>query len=511
MAPSARSAWLSPVPAGPNDRHRDAMERGLRPVLSLEGLVPGDDRDAALRQTPEQRRAPALAVEHQRQGRLAWIRCGEIRRVRRQHAERLQLGDDLRLQCFHHLRIERLVQAEQRAAVQRVDPVRDAGRQTQLLPGDKVLGQIALAAGIHLDMAIHRQRRASGGIRRHPLSRQSILPGGDRARAAGEQAKLAAKGLHLRAAIQPEQNAPLARSLHAQALGVANPPERQKGDKQQHAGDAVEAVRKPKQPTCGAKQTLLQQHRQPRQHPATRHRLRRLGKLRLRRFHLAAHGQHAARDIVRRTAHRRFPVKPVSLAAAATPRRSPSPADHPRAPVLAERAHRDAQTAGHRTAAQSLRQQRFRFPNPRCIQHNPAATPAPLPEPRLALLPVTPYRSGHRRKRNAERSRNVLLTDAAQKMKPRHSHLRRAGILRRMAVDRNQIGKIRRPARNGLHGQVAADQRGFRRRHRKAGRHGSTLLLVKHFSASGAPLQPPTSANYRLHKRPGEASPCPDV
>ena len=92
-------------------RHRDPMKRSLRPVLSVEGLVPGDDRDAALRRTPEQRRAPALAVEDQRQGRLARVRRREIRRVRRQHAERLQLGDDIRLQSLHHLRIEYLVQA----------------------------------------------------------------------------------------------------------------------------------------------------------------------------------------------------------------------------------------------------------------------------------------------------------------------------------------------------------------------------------------------------------------
>ena len=142
------------------------MKGSLRPVHSPEGLMPNDYRDAALRQTPEQRRAPALAVEDQRQGRLA-------------------------------------------------------------LPGDEMRGQVAPAAGILLDMAIHGQHRASGGIRCHPLSRAKASC--QTGIAAGQQAKRAAKGLHLGATIQAEQNVPLARSLHAQDLGVANPPERQKG------------------------------------------------------------------------------------------------------------------------------------------------------------------------------------------------------------------------------------------------------------------------------------------
>ena len=93
---------VTPLPMGRfRSRCRLYIQRNLRPVLSLEGPVAGDDRDAALRQIPGQRRAPARAVEDQCQGRLARVRRGEIRRLRRQHAERLRPGEDIRLQSVH--------------------------------------------------------------------------------------------------------------------------------------------------------------------------------------------------------------------------------------------------------------------------------------------------------------------------------------------------------------------------------------------------------------------------
>ena len=67
-----------------------------------------------------------------RQGRLPRRWHVEVRRVRRQCAERGQLRYDISLRGFHHLGIQPLVQAEQRAAAQGVDPIRDAGRQAQL-------------------------------------------------------------------------------------------------------------------------------------------------------------------------------------------------------------------------------------------------------------------------------------------------------------------------------------------------------------------------------------------
>ena len=359
-------------------------------------------------------------------------------------------------------------------------------RPTSTLTWPSTAG-VAQAAG---SAAIHCRARAScraGTAPARPAGRRSLR---QRVFTSGQRSR-------------PSRMPPPARRLHAQAPGVANPPERQEGDKQQHAGDAVEAVRKPKQPARGARQTLLRQHRQSRRDAATRHRLRRLGKHRLCRFHLAGHGQCAARDMVRRPTHRRFPVKPVSRAAVTTPLRSPSPADHPRAPVLAERAHRYAQTARHRTAAQVLQPQRFRLPNPRRIQHNSTTTPTSLSEPRLSLLPATPYRPGHRRKRNAERSRYILLTDAAQQMKTRRPQLRRTGLLRRMAVNRNQIGELHRPGRDRLHGQIAADQRGFRRRPCKRlgniGSHPCSVGVSQLSPRSGATPNDPKNSEKRNH------------
>ena len=202
--------------------------------------------------------------------------------------------------------------------------------------------------------------------------------------------------------------------------------------------------------------------------------MRRLAERRPRCLHLSGHRQNTPRNVMRRATHRRLPVSPVALAAAATPR-LPTATNHPRPTVLVERAHRYAQTTRRRAAAHPPGEKRLRIPRSPGIQHHPPAPTARLTETFLPPLPVEPHRPRHRGKRDLERMRNILLPDAAQKVQARHAALPGANILRRMAVDRNQIREVGRPILAGLHGQVAADQRGCRRCHRKAGRHRDPL------------------------------------
>ena len=150
------------------DRYRDTAELRLRPVLPLEALVPGDHRNAAHRarrlnsaglqpsRSKTSVRAGAtrcglarllceLADWKDSKGRLALasarkvlpkvaakaglagIRGGEIRRLRAQHAQLLEASaqrrQDVRLQRVGHGRIQRLVQAQEGLAAERVDPI----------------------------------------------------------------------------------------------------------------------------------------------------------------------------------------------------------------------------------------------------------------------------------------------------------------------------------------------------------------------------------------------------
>ena len=165
-------------------------------------LRQGDAGNALGGQPAEQLRAPAFAVEHQRQVRLR-------RRARggRQQAERLQLRHDAVADLGHHLRIDLLVDAQQGRAAERVEPVAGRGRQLQFLARDEVLGQVGLAA-VELDMAIDEQRGGGGGIVRGPLPGQGRAPGVQRLGVGGQLVQLAPQGARLGAAVPGPAGAP---------------------------------------------------------------------------------------------------------------------------------------------------------------------------------------------------------------------------------------------------------------------------------------------------------------
>ena len=122
-------------------------EVAIRPALRLRALDPSH-RDAQRAQLAEQARAPALAVEDQRQ---AW--CASAC----QQAQLAQLRHHPVPDLRHHAGVYLAVQAQQRRPAQRVHPVADRGRPGQLLAGHEMFRQPALTA-VDLHVAIDEQR-----------------------------------------------------------------------------------------------------------------------------------------------------------------------------------------------------------------------------------------------------------------------------------------------------------------------------------------------------------------
>ena len=73
---------------------------------------------------------------------------GQVRRPGVDDPERLQRRHHVSFDGGDHLRVQRLVQAQQGLAAQGVDPVAGARRQEQLLARDEVFGQAPLAPGV---------------------------------------------------------------------------------------------------------------------------------------------------------------------------------------------------------------------------------------------------------------------------------------------------------------------------------------------------------------------------
>ena len=117
MVSSAGWRWSGPA----RGAHRNGRlpELAVRPALRLRALDPGHHRDALGPQLAEQARAPALAVEHQRQARLLLLRLAALR----QQAHALQLRHDAVPDLRHHAGVHLAVQAQQRRPAQGMHPV----------------------------------------------------------------------------------------------------------------------------------------------------------------------------------------------------------------------------------------------------------------------------------------------------------------------------------------------------------------------------------------------------
>ena len=253
MVSSAGWRWSGPG--------RPASSSGWRgwprwPVLRLRALDPSHPRDAQRAQLAEQARAPALAVEDQRQ---AW--CASAC----QQAQLAQLRHHPVPDLRHHAGVYLAVQAQQRRPAQRVHPVADRGRQGQLLAGHEMFRQPALTA-VDLHVAIDEQRGDGLRIVCTPVLGQAADPG-RQPLGSGQLARAAAQGARAGAAVQAQQGAPLAGLLVAQPLGATHPPQQQEGPQQQQRLQAVEALGQ-RQLVEVAQQADLQQARQGGQHAA---------------------------------------------------------------------------------------------------------------------------------------------------------------------------------------------------------------------------------------------------
>ena len=390
----------------PVDGHRGGAEVRLRPGLPLEALVPGDHSNPAPGEAPEQGGAPAFPVEDQRQGGLAGVRDGEVRCIRAQHAQFLQRGQDVLLQRVGHGRIQRLVQAQERLAAERVDPVARGGRQAEFLARHVMLGQFSLAAGIHLDVAIHRQGRTHVRFFRHPSRGQGSLPVPHPLHVSPQRLDLAPQRLHLRAAVQAQDGAPFPGRLVPQCLRIAHPGQGEEGQEQQNRGQTVVSLGQRQELPRAVQKPLPEQHRQPGQHAAASNHRQRLRKLRPHLRQMSRCRQHPPRRVPGAPTHRRLAVACVPFAPL-HPRlrrcrrlwlrrrcrlRRPGPArrppsDNTRPAVEAERARPDPQLSRNRPAAQPRGQKPLRLPRRRGVDRARPAPPSRRKKTGLALPP----------------------------------------------------------------------------------------------------------------------------
>ena len=205
-----------------------------------------------------------------------------------------------------------------------------------------MLGQLALAPRVDLDMPVNGERRVQLGVVVLPLPRQRRLPVPDRVPCVGDELDLAAQGLDLGTAVEAEHAPPFARRLIAHALRIAHPCKGHQGDEQQDRSQPVIAVGQAQQAVRGAHQPLVQEHRKGGEDAAANDGVRRLAEPRLDLLHQARARQHAPFDIACGAPHRRLPVAALTRVAvhdrgrARVVRRGLG--DDARAPVLAERA-----------------------------------------------------------------------------------------------------------------------------------------------------------------------------
>ncbi len=161
---------------------------------------------------------------------------------------------------LHQLGVQFLVDADQRGAVQRIDPVADAGRQADFLARDEVFGQPSAATTVDLHMTVHRHRQPLIGDPGEPLSGEAVMPLLEGLGGGTQGFDLAPQGLDFGAAVQAEQPPPLAGGLVAQGFEAAGSGQGQEREHQQDGGQTIKAGRQ------------FEQHGQCREYAAMGHR-----------------------------------------------------------------------------------------------------------------------------------------------------------------------------------------------------------------------------------------------
>ena len=406
--------------------------------------MPGEHGDAAPGEPPEQGRAPAFAIEDQ-----GYRRCAGLRPV--EHTEPLQRRDDIMLKGTDQLRIQRLVQAEQRLAAEGVDPVTGAGRQAQLLARDEALGKTALAAGIDLDVAIDTQGRPAVGIPGLPLAGQRRLPGPDPGLVLGDHLDLGAQGLRFGRPVVTENGAPFPRCVIAQAFRRADPGHEHERDAQEDGRKTVVPPGQWREEFGGAQKAFPEQGRQGGEHATARHAARRC-ELRGHRTGLSDAGQHPSDGIAGRPSHHRLAVTLVTCAPVAgwlggrtvvIP--VPPAADQSLVDPVVDRCRGDTERVCHRSPAQSLGQQPGGSLGALRGQGRQSPSPAPLEEGGLAAFKEEFPGPFHGRAGHAEDLHQMPGLDAVDGAEPADAHQHRGALTDQMEVQGLEVRVVLDP------------------------------------------------------------------
>ena len=372
-------------------------------------------------------------------------------------------------------------------------------------------------------MPVHAQRGADLRVLLKPSRRQGGLPVPHSLHILPQRLDLAPQRLHLRAAVQAQDRAPFPGHLVPERLRIAHPGQDEERQEEQNGGQPVIPLGQRQERPRVVQKPLLQQHRQPGQHPPAGNRRQRFRKLRPDLAQMPRRSQHSSRRVPSPTAHRRCPVAGVPCASVnrrlrrvplrcflrrlplrrcvrnrislCRPGRLP-PTDNPRPAIVVQRLRRDPHLPRNRRAAQPRGQKPVHRPRHRGINHARPAAPARRKEARLAVPPELVHRPLYRRAAHAERLHQVQATDTALR-KLRDPKQLRFALIVSVKIKRFKIGEILHsavPLHEGKAGVANLDRLGGAHRKRVHRDLGAGYWVQNSLSYSGRPVNPPNAS-----------------
>ncbi len=203
--------------------------------------MPGDHRNPAPCEALEQCRAPAVPVEDQLQGGFDGVGDGEIRHDPVPAAGSFSSAGRMSTSIGPVKVGSNALSGDRKGyAAKRVEPVARGGRQTELLARHIVpRASEPLRPEWHLDVALHRQEwQTPARVVRHPSRREAGWPVSHTLHVPPQRLDLAAKCLHLQAAVEAQAGTPLPVRQVLQRYRIAQPGQGEKGQKLQKRATA---------------------------------------------------------------------------------------------------------------------------------------------------------------------------------------------------------------------------------------------------------------------------------
>ena len=372
-------------------------------------------------------------------------------------------------------------------------------------------------------MPVHAQRDADLRVLLKPSRRQGGLPVPHSLHILPQRLDLAPQRLHLRAAVQAQDRARFPGHLVPERLRIAHPGQDEERQEEQNAGQPIIPLGQRQELPRVVQKPLLQQHREPGQHPPAGNRRQRFRKLRPDLAQMPRRSQHSSRRVPSPTAHRRCPVAGVPCASVnrrlqrvplrcflrrlplrrgfririslCRPGRLP-PTDNPRPAIVVQRLRRDPHLPRNRRAAQPRGQKPVHRPRHRGINHARPAASARRKEARLAVPPELVHRPLYRRAAHAERLHRVRARDTALR-KLRDPKQLRFALIVSVKIKRFKIGEILHsavPLHEGKAGVANLDRLGGAHRKRVHRDLGAGYRVQNSLSHSGRPVNPPNAS-----------------